>query len=138
MKKETIYKTLIALLIALNILQMIGRYLAHRPEREPIKMAVEHLDLDKSQETKFRKLAQAHRYKMISLRNHQEELIETYFDQPSDSILNKISSIQTSKIMATEKHFKSIKAILRKEQYDNFEKFKKNILTKILNARRFK
>ena len=134
MKKETIYKIAIAVLIVLNLLQVVGRYLAHRPPGEPIKMAAQRLGLDEKQEVKFRELAQAHRNKMIDLQKKQEGLTETYFNNPSDSILNEVTLLEKTKIQITEEHFSAIKTLLNKDQYDEFVKFKKNALNKIMRA----
>lgn len=134
MKKETIYKIAIAVLIVLNLFQVVGRYLAHTPLGEPIKMATERLGLDEKQEVNFRELAQAHRNKMIDIQNKQEAWTETYFNNPSDSLLTEISLLQKSKIQLTEEHFRAIKALLNKDQYDEFVKFKKNALNKIMRV----
>lgn len=135
MKKETIYKIVIAVLIVLNLLQVVGRYLAHRPTGEPIKMAAQRLGLDKKQEVKFRELANAHRNTMIDLQKKQEGLTETYFNKPSDFILNEVTLVEKKKIQATEEHFSDIKTLLNKDQHDEFLKFKKNALNKIMHVR---
>ena len=135
MKRETFYKTAIIVLIVLNLLQVAGRFIARTPPGNPIELAIERLNLDNSQAIKFRKLAQNHRDKMVDLQNKQEKLTESYFNNPSDGLLNEVTYLEQEKVLATEKHFTAIKTILKKDQMKEFVKFKKNALNKIMRVK---
>jgi periplasmic protein CpxP/Spy len=132
MKKETFYKVTIAVLIVLNLLQVGGRFLAQRPKGNPVNMAVKHLGLDDEQEKQFRELAQVHRKKMIDFRTRQASLTETYFNQPSDTLLNEVIFIERKKIEVTFQHFNDVKKMLKENQLDEFEGFKKRSIKRIL------
>lgn len=132
MKKETFYKVTIALLIVLNFLQVGARFMAHQPQRDPIKMAVKNLGLDEVQEKQFRKLAQAHKNKMVDFRTKQSLLTEAYFNQPSDSTLNEVTILERNKIEAIWQHFIDVKNVLNENQEDEFEEFKKRSIKRIL------
>jgi len=148
MKKEFIYKICILILFALNLIQVGGFLLtSSRPPRfdgeegmqrpmpdkggfmeETIRM----LDLNNEQRIKFSEFARDHDMQMRALQEKQKELISSYFYQSSDSVLDLIKNIEAQKIEFTQIHMDKIKSILNKDQYKNFEIFKKNALNIIL------
>ncbi len=132
MKKETLYKVTISVLIVLNLLQVVARFMAHKPLGDPIKMPVKQLALDEVQEKKFRELVQAHRKKMVDFRTEQTPITEAYFNLPSDSLLNEVTAIEKKKIEATQQHFIDVKNMLHANQKGKFEVFKKRSIKRIL------
>lgn len=135
MKNNLYYKIAIIVLILLNLLQVGAKFLSHRPPQDPIKKAVGHLKLNVTQEEQFKVLAEEHRNTMIDLQQKQDEIIESYFKQSSDSLLDMITVIERKKIQITDHHFNSIKSILNKSQYVDFEFFKKMSIKKILRVK---
>lgn len=139
MKKETIYKIAIGILLALNVLQLLGFLFSPKPEPPQHSMgvfedkAVKLMHLTQVQQQDFLKFIQEHKAKMRRLRNAHTELTSTYFTQPSDSLLKLITKVEREKIETTEQHFADIKSILHKEQIPSFEQFKAEVLQKILN-----
>jgi hypothetical protein len=136
MKKDTVYKLIIALLLALNLLQL-ATYLFAPQSQQPQKdkfqdVAIKILNLNEEQQQRFHHFAQEHGNKMMPLYKKQSLLTVQYFNQPSDSLLNLIAKLETKKIIATEQHFSEIKSILNQSQVANFEKFKKEALQNIL------
>ncbi|MFZ4414211.1 MAG: hypothetical protein ACOYOV_14100 [Bacteroidales bacterium] len=132
MKKETFYKVTIALLMALNLVQVGVRFMAQRPQRDPITMAAKRIGLDEMQEKQFRELAQDHRKQMVDFRKEQASLTEAYFDQPSDTLLNEVTFIERKKIEVTRQHFIDIKNLLKENQQHEFEEFKERSIKRIL------
>lgn len=133
MKREIFYKVVIAVLIILNLLQVGAHFMEGGLPRDTKKKVVSHLNLDKAQEKQFFELAKVHRDRMIELQKKQEGLVEAYFNQPSDALLNDVTILEREKIKIIKEHFSDIKKILRNEQYQSFEEFKKNTLKKILS-----
>jgi len=154
MKKENIYKICIIILFALNLIQMGGFLIissgpprfegreriegregmqrSMNNKREFQGKATRMLELNKEQQIKFSEFAMAHDIRIRAMQKKQRELIGKYFNQPSDSILDLISNIETQKIKFTQRHLNDVKDILHKDQYYNFEQFKKNALEIIL------
>lgn len=135
MKKENIYIVAIVLLILLNLLQLGGRFFENKPQHNLRERVVSYLNLDQNQEEKFFDYVKAHRIKMRRLQIQQRTLTRAYFEQPSDALLNELSQFEIQKIQLTEAHFNTIKTILREDQLDDFEKFKKKTLNHILQLR---
>ena len=134
MKKETVYKIVIGLLILLNLLQVGGRFLQNRPPEDIQRKVVDQLQLDASQEKQFFALAQNHRKSMMTFNKGQHQLTQAYFAEPSEALLRQIMVLEKEKIQITEKHFTDIKAILKPDQYADFENFKKKALARILQV----
>lgn len=138
MKKETVYKITIGVLLALNLLQLIGFLFAPKPQRMRVQKghfeneAVQILNLNNEQQKKFINFAEGHRDKMKILYDQQTELASEYFHQPNDSLLDLITKIETEKISTTQQHFSDVKSILNQNQISDFEKFKKKALQSIL------
>jgi len=151
MKKEYIYKICIIILFAMNLIQ-IGGFLitSSRPPRfegregregmhgpmtdknEFQEEAAKMLKLNKEQQIKFSEYAKTHNMKIRILQQKQRNLIGNYFNQPSDSVLNIISNIEAQKIEFTQRHLNGVKSLLNKDQYRNFEQFKKKAVDIIL------
>lgn len=148
MKKEFIYKLCIIILFALNLIQIGGFLISssrpprfegeegmqrHMPgKRGFLEETARMLELNNDQEIKFSEFARAHDLQIRALQEKQKELISSYFYQSSDSILDLIKNIEAQKIKFTQIHMDKVKSILNKDQYKNFEKFKKNALNIIL------
>lgn len=134
MKKETIYKIAIGILLAVNLLQL---YKFLPPIKQDVfrDKAIQMMNLNEKQKELFKNFAEEHRSKMDALYNKQTQLTSQYFDKPSDSLLHLIAKIETEKITVTEQHFSKIKSILKKEQIPQFEKFKKKALNLILKEK---
>ena len=148
MKKEFIYKICILILFALNLIQVGGFLLtSSRPPRFENRESMDRrmpdkrnfmeetarmLDLNNEQKIKFSEFAKAHDMQIRTLQKKQKELISSYFYQSSDSVLDLIKNIEAQKIEFTQTHMDKVKSILNKDQYQNFEKFKKNALNIIL------
>lgn len=138
MEKEKLYKLIIGILLALNLLQLFGFLFAPQPqapqeghfENEAVKM----LNLDAEQKEKFARFAEEHKEKMKNLYDEQTQLSSAYFNQTSDSLLNRIAQIETEKISATQQHFSDVKNLLNESQVANFEQFKKKALQSILKS----
>lgn len=135
MKKETIYIIAIVLLILLNLLQLGGRFLENKPQPNLRERVINHLNLGQDQQEKFFDYAKSHRKKMRQIQIQQRALTRAYFEEPSEALLNELSQFETQKIQLTEAHFNTIKTILREDQYDEFEEFKKKALSAILQLR---
>ena len=157
MKKENIYKICIIILFAMNLIQVGGFLItSSRPPRFErrdgregrdgreemqgsmpdkkgfLEEAARMLDLNNEQKIKFSDFARTHDMRIRTLQKEQRDLISNYFNQPSDSVLNLISNIETQKIEFTQRHINEVKSILNKDQYQNFKRFKKNALEIIL------
>jgi len=137
MRKETFYIIVIALLIALNLLQLGNHFFDNRPpeDKPPIHLrqrVVNQLNLNKEQEQQFFDLVKNHITEMRSLLKNQHKLSKAYFQQPTDTLLQRLSRFESKKIQITEQHFSDIKSILNEEQYADFEKFKTKALNNLL------
>lgn len=132
MKKETLYKIIIVILILLNVLQITRHFFRSEPQNAPIKRAIELLNLNDQQARKFKLLANYHRFMMKSLQKKQELQTEKYFKHPNPELLRQIMYIEEIKLNKAVKHFDNIKGLLNKNQYKDFEIFKKMAVKRIL------
>ncbi len=136
MKKDTVFKIIIIVLLALNTLQLAGFLLKPKPlhKSEFRDIAATILMLNETQKSKLYNFAETHNSKIQGLLKKQNQLLPQYFDTPNDSLLQLITKIETEKIKITKQHFSNIKSLLNKEQLLNFEKYKKEALLNILKA----
>ena len=137
MKRETFYKLAIAVLLVLNILQVIPFFLKSKHSGHAFhfrEKAIQILNLEDDQKAVFLKLTKTHNTKMKALFEEEKEVTNTYFKNPSDSLLNSIALIETEKIKVTNQHFSDIKHILKESQLEHFEDFKKRALQIILKT----
>lgn len=136
MKKETLYKVLIVVLLLLNLLQLSLFALAPKPPHKHSKnfkeKTIQELKLNEKQRQTFNYLAKEHRNQIVKLHNEQIELTAKYFEQPTDSILQLIIDITTEKIKITNQHFEDIETMLNENQMIDFKQFKKEALRHIL------
>lgn len=138
MKKDNVYKITIAILLVLNLLQLIGFLCA--PKLPPLQQgkanfegkAEQMMDLSEEQKQEFATFVKEHKVKMQKLKKDQVKLAKDYFVQPSDSLLTLLARAESAKIEATEQHFEEVKSILNKEQFPMFKQFKKDALNLIL------
>ncbi len=139
MKKETIYKWIIGILLVINGIQLAGFLFAPKPPGPPMHeggdfrdRAIKTLNLDSEQKELFFKSAEKHRTTIDSLNKKQKEIIVSQFNNPSETKLTTIKEIESQKIKATHTNFNEIKKILKPEQMPNFEEFKKQALQVII------
>lgn len=141
MKKDTLYKIIIGLLLIINLIQLTFSLIGpHHPPRHhhahgkiPInKHLIETLNLSNEQFQDFNKLARQHREEMIILNDIHKKNTESYFNTPSDSMLNEINKIGTRKITVTSKHFEDINSLLNEDQKESFDEFKLKALSHII------
>lgn len=138
MKKETLYKVAIAVLLIVNILQLIPFFLGPKPPKRNNDFkqhAIELLQLTKEQTVQFDSIAQQHRKQMNQINDNQIEITSRYFANPSDELLNEISTLETLKIKTTQNHFLAVKSILNPNQIDAFHQFKMEALQTIINQK---
>lgn len=138
MKRDTIYKIIIGLLLVLNLFQLIGFLIKPKPGKPPMqeikfeKKAEQMMQLNEEQKEKFSRLVSEHHKKIIKLHDFQIDLSREYFNEPSDSLLKLIAKTEIDKISTTEEHFTDIKHMLNEEQIPLFYKFKNEALKGIL------
>lgn len=141
MKKESLYLSIIVLLILVNALQLSSFFFHSNPPRLPEhnhsqefrERAVEILNLTKVQKEQFFILAEKHNAQMQKLIENENELTIAYFNKPTEKGLDALLSIQSKKIKLTDNHFADIKSILSKKQLSNYEKFKKEAIKTIIH-----
>lgn len=135
MKKETLYKIVIGVLLLLNLLQ-IGFFLVGRrppPDRnrnfDPVKI----LHLDKKQADQFLEISISHHEKMVKLQDLQKLATENYFKNSTTEELEELKKLHTEKLKITNDHFNEVKSILKPEQLPYFQRFKDKALHIIIN-----
>lgn len=139
MKRDTIYKLIIVVLLVLNLLQL-GKFIWMPKFSRPRKMdlfankAVTIMQLDSNQKQTFLQFVEKHKEQRRQLHERQIELARQYFKYPSDSLLILITEIETKKISITQEHFSDIKNMLKIEQIPLFDKFKEEALKGILQG----
>lgn len=137
MKKESIYKLLIALLLIVNLVQLGGHLFAPKPPHKAgekfREQAVQLLALDNAQKQQFFELAESHKNAMSALHKQQQQLTERYFQQPTSELLTQITRIDKEKITLTEAHFQDVKKLLTSDQQPQFEAFKQAALRIIIH-----
>jgi len=138
MKKETVYKIIILILVGLNVLQLAPILLMHKPHQPQNErfeqLAVQKMKLTKEQQDKFLEFAHAHRERMMQLFDRQSDIVVAYFTQPADSLLEQLTQIEREKVEATQQHFNQIKNILNENQLPLFYEFKQQALRSILEG----
>lgn len=138
MKRDTVYKLIIVVLIALNMLQLAPFLLSRNATQPPVdrfqQKAIKNMKLDKQQEKEFLEFVGMHRDKMMHLFGRQSDIAVEYFTQPSDSLLKELATIERDKIEAAQQHFTQIKSILNENQLPLFEQFKQEALHIILEG----
>lgn len=136
MKRETLYKITVIVLLVLNLLQISFPILSKKPPqnlKKPCKPnAVEMLYLNPDQDIQFREFGKKHNEVMDSLQKKQKQCVRNYFLQPTDSLLNNMKEIEAKKILVTKKHFEDMRSILKEEQLTHYEEFKNKALKFIL------
>lgn len=136
MKRETAYKVAVIVLLIVNLVQVSFPFLAKKTpkdsgrDRKP--NAIEILHLDASQNLMFKEFSKEHRKAMVLLQEEQKQCVRHYFSQPTDSLLNHIKNLEAKKIKTTKKHFEDMRSVLKEEQLDDYENFKKKALKYIL------
>ena len=138
MDRRKFYKTVVWVLVALNVLILFAFLVVvprlHGPPSGAEGKALRHripnmLALDPTQNTTFQSLADQHRAKINELHDDQSATLQAYFqslirDQlPTDSLLTRLEVLEREKIALTYAHFQDIKAILRPEQRENYGRF---------------
>lgn len=140
MKKDTLYIWVIVLLVLVNALQ-IGAFVFmpkaskaphHRPPSNFERKGVEMLGLDSEQAEQFSELAHKHGAIIDSLNEQEKLLTVRYFNAPEEVDLAEIEGILSEKIKVTNDHFNDVRSILRPEQLDRFETFKKEAINRII------
>lgn len=157
MKKESIYKSLIVLLLVINLVQISGHFFSPKPPHHSqaksppmppphamqsspthikgalfLKQAMQLLQLDGEQKQQFLKLAKAHESHMSKLQKQQSELTLNYFQQPAAELLENIANLDKQKVTLTEAHFGDVYQLLTPEQQPNFSAFKQAALQVII------
>jgi predicted negative regulator of RcsB-dependent stress response len=132
MRKETITKIIIGVLLTLNLLQLSSFLLTPKQHPENFQdEAIQILNLNAEQQKSFHKFAKKHANKMKSFYDEEIRLATQYFNKPSDSLLNAMANIENAKVKATDNHFNAIKNILQTSQLKYFTAFKKEALQHI-------
>ena len=136
MKKDTLYKLIIGILLLLNLLQ-IGFFLVGKkpppPNRNQGFDAVKILHLDKQQADQFLEISISHHEKMVKLQDLQKLATEKYFKNPTEAELAALKNIQSKKLKVTNEHYEEVKGILKPEQLPYFHTFKEKALQIIIN-----
>jgi len=135
MKKESLYTLIIAILLILNLFQLGAFLFAPKPPHHNggfRDRAVEILNLNENQKQAFFISAQKHKEAIDDLVNEQKKLTISYFNNPSDALLNSIKEIEIEKIEVTQTNFNEIESLLTQEQKPKFEEFKKQALLLII------
>lgn len=138
MKRETLYKIAVIVLLAVNVVQISALFLTKRPPdreqrpRDGKPDAVSILQLDTIQNKKFKEFSEQHHRAMSRLQQEQKRYVEDYFIQPSDSLLNSIKEIEVKKIETLEKHFEDMKSVLEDDQLPYYGEFKDKAVKYIL------
>tara|TARA_R110002126_G_scaffold286177_2_gene437652 strand:- start:4558 stop:4971 length:414 start_codon:yes stop_codon:yes gene_type:complete len=136
MKRETLYKVTVIVLLILNLAHISFLVLNKKPQKNFHKNhkqgAREVLLLDHIQDTQFKEFSKKHNESMILLRDEQKQLVKNYFLKPTDSLLNRIKNIEAEKIKITEKHFENMRSVLKEDQLSYYKDFKHEILKSIL------
>lgn len=136
MKRDTLYKIIIGVLLSINVVQVSYLIFTKRPPRHATEHrkpnAKEMLGLDDEQNIQFKEFGQEHHIAMVLLQKEQKKCVRYYFLQPSDSLLNRIKEIEERKIRTTAKHFEDLKSVLNEEQMPSYEDFRERALRYIL------
>lgn len=101
------------------------------PGHQPFERAIKSLDLDIEQEAQFRELVKEHHKTIGLIDDQQRELLTPYFESlvdteqsiSTDSLLSDIQVLEAQKIETTYNHFVDVKALLREDQFSDYEKF---------------
>lgn len=140
MKQDKLYLIIIALLL-INLTfvgitlfgQKSGR---NNPRKHHKPSAKKMLHLSPSQDEQFRKFSRQHHAAMVELQKKHKRCIERYFQEPNDSLLERIKNIEAKKILVTNEHFNDLKSVLREEQLYNYDEFKEKAVRYILKLKR--
>lgn len=141
MKENRFYKIAFIAMFTLNLLVLSFMFFS-KPQRIPLRgnrpgraanfqHAKKTMQLDDKQYEKFKDLAKQHGQKMISINKKQKSLLVPLFNQIEGNVdslrMQKLGALEQEKIKVTLDHFQDIKSILREEQYDGFNSFKKKV-----------
>lgn len=136
MKRETLYKIVVLVLLTINIVQVSFFLLTKKPKNNSKNnnkpSAREMLYLEDSQQIQFKKFSEIHHEAMVLLQEEQKKVVKNYFMQPTDSLLNRITVIEAEKIKVTETHFENMRSVLKDDQLLYYEQFKDKALKFIL------
>lgn len=116
----------------------------NRPEGGPPagrQGAKEKLELDDDQHNAFRSLADAHHIIIDSIDKAQQVMLEPYFKSIGDTslmddtpeMLNAYQQLEGRKVAISLAHFKDVKALLRPDQYANFDNFMEDISQRLFS-----
>lgn len=142
MRKENIWKYLLLGLMLLNVI-LISSLMLQRGGKHPapkqafLEKASQLMELDEMQAVEFKKLAKKHREEMRQIHENQRKEVIHYFEsteQESEAILLRIKEAESRKIETTSLHFKEVKELLRDDQMEQFQQFKKRALRSILHG----
>lgn len=143
MKLFQLYKYAAWGLLILNLSMIAFFFLTAPPRPNDLKGkkgAVQMMQLDEQQEKSFSSLAHQHMQQMSEFNRQQRSLLQPYFNSiidtkitiQSDSLLKQVQALEQKKIESTYLHFQEVKAILKPEQYPDFEKFVEQAIGRIL------
>ncbi len=136
------YSAIFLLIINLLLLAFIivGRPDHPRPIHQQKRGAKERLNLDNKQHEQFLAIAKAQETQMADYDKRQVQLLQQYFKplysitdtSNSDIILQEFFSIEKDKIVSIHAHFQEVKSLLNKDQYDRFNQFTEDIISRLL------
>ncbi|MFS4447337.1 hypothetical protein [Maribacter sp. 2307UL18-2] len=136
MRRETLYKIAIGVLLTVNIAQVSYLFLTKKPAnhtKEHSKPnAIEILRLSEDQNIRFKAFSKQHHEAMVLLQEEQKKCVRDYFTRPSQALLDCVKDIEAKKIQITKKHFDDMKSVLKEEQLPYYEEFKDKALRYIL------
>ncbi|OYU96453.1 MAG: hypothetical protein CFE21_08650 [Bacteroidetes bacterium B1(2017)] len=145
MKKESVWKILVGILLILN-LGTIGFLVWDRPANQrnggkPDHILIDGLKLSAAQIQQFELLKKGHRNSMDSLAEIEKGIRKNIFEEVQKGIgndslqaiyLNQLSSIRTSRDLITLAHFKDLYALCTPEQqtlyHNTIEEFAKRLM----------
>lgn len=147
MKILKFYKIASLILLILNLL-LLGFIFLHKPAHRhgppPLQFKVtEQLKLDSNQNESFLNSAEKHVARINEIDKDQADILRVYFSRlydnsqtKTDSIFQRVISLEQKKIEATYNHLAEVKGLLREDQFENFEAFINHMLNVILGERK--
>jgi protein CpxP len=147
MTKDSFYKIVIFLLLALNFGILGFLWMHHRPEHDsppegPDRLIIERLRLDEPQKGQFEELKHEHHSQMVQIQEQSGKTHQQLFDllkkDPIDTAArnNLILALQQNdkqKELVTFEHFRKLRAILHPDQMPRFDALVQELSMHLLN-----
>lgn len=146
MKTNQFYKYSAIILLLINISLVTFFVIKKKGHHNPGHLhAAKTLNLTDDQADQFKILAKEHHQALMSVKEQQLDLLNTYFQSlyndsstSNEEELAAISAIETKKIELTYNHFLQVKQMLTADQQKNYKEFIQETVQKVLGGKRGK